>query len=569
MLCLVKFNFELHGVSMNKKTIFASLRRIVPGFLKDSRGVSAVIIAFLAIPIFGAVGLSIDLGRAYVLKSKLSTALDAAGLAVGRNIFAPTDAEIYADAQKYFDANFPSGFMGTDPITMDATTVTWDATRENITLNVNADMNTTFMNVLGQPSLTLGAATEIKRQNRGMELVLVLDNTGSMSSSLGGSDRLGVLKTSAKGLIDTLYGNDETRDKLWVGIVPYTMAVNVGPQNIEWLKNYYITNLTSNTNSIFTQDSSNTYLGRDVTGNGVNDTVYGWEGCVEMRGNLLGGTIDTTDTPPSNDFVPYFWNDYYRDSDNDFNGDNYGGDNVMRNDWRKENGSVSISSGLGGQGPNKYCPTTKVLPLTAEKTTIKNHIDSMDHDGGTAVNIGMTWGWRAISPRWRGFWQGSSTLNLPTNTKVTPNVPYTALPLEYDEMHMDKVVILMTDGLNTLGTNSSAYDIYHAFARAELFDQTPNSIYYDYRGFLDQDALDSSTYSNYPDILDDKVLATCTAMKSAGIIVYTVLLVDGNSTMMRNCATSPKHAFVATSAAELQDNFNTIGEELSNLRISK
>ncbi|MDF2368855.1 pilus assembly protein TadG-related protein, partial [Sneathiella sp.] len=140
---------------------------------------SAVIVAFLAIPIFGAVGLSIDLGRAYVLKSKLSTALDAAGLAVGRNIFSP-DSEIYADAQKYFDANFPSGFMGSAAITMDASTISWDTTRENITLNVHADMNTTFMNVLGHRSLTVGAVTEIKRDNRGMELILVLDNTTSM-----------------------------------------------------------------------------------------------------------------------------------------------------------------------------------------------------------------------------------------------------------------------------------------------------------------------------------------------------------------------------------------------------
>ncbi|MEX0582900.1 MAG: TadE/TadG family type IV pilus assembly protein, partial [Sneathiella sp.] len=191
---------------MNKMTIFASLRRTVSRFAKNNSGASAVIIAFLAIPIFGAVGLSIDLGRAYVLKSKLSTALDAAGLAVGRNIFAPTDAEIYADAQKYFDANFPSGFMGTAPITMNADTVSWDETRSNITLNVRADMNTTFMNVLGQPSLTLGAATEIKRQNRGMELVMVLDNTGSMDESLSSSTRMAVLKTSAKSLIDNLYG---------------------------------------------------------------------------------------------------------------------------------------------------------------------------------------------------------------------------------------------------------------------------------------------------------------------------------------------------------------------------
>ncbi|MBO0333657.1 pilus assembly protein [Sneathiella sp. CAU 1612] len=547
---------------MNKKYSFGSLCRIIARFTNNNQGVSAVIIAFLAIPIFGAIGLSIDLGRAYVLKSKLSTALDAAGLAVGRNIFAPTDAEIYADAQKYFDANFPSGFMGTSPITMNATTVTWDSTRENIALNVRADMGTTFMNVLGQPSLAVGAVTEIKRDNRGMELVLVLDNTGSMDSSLSGSTRMAELKSAAKNLVDILYGNEETRDKLWVGIVPYTMAVNVGPQNIDWLKNTYKTNLTNNSTSIFTADSSNTALGRDVTGDGVNDTVYGWEGCVEMRDHLLGGTVDVSDDPPNDDFVPYFWNDYFRDSDNDFHGDNSGGDSETNNDWKRySSSSGNYYSVNSSRGPNKYCPESKVLPLTAEKSTIKSHIDSMDANGGTAVNLGMVWGWRAISPNWNNLWYGSSTLNLPTG--------YTALPLNYGEQYMDKVVVLMTDGLNTLGTNSSAYDIYHAYARAELFDTTPTSNKYDYRGFLDQSALSGSGYSSYPDIVDDKVLATCTAMKNAGIIIYTVLLVDGNSSMMRSCATSPKHAFVATSAAELADNFNTIGEELSNLRISK
>lgn len=547
---------------MSKKYSYGSLRRFITRFSKNNRGVSAVIVAFLAIPIFGAIGLSIDLGRAYVLKSKLSTALDAAGLAVGRNIFAPTDAEIYADAQKYFDANFPSGFMGTSAITMDSSTVSWDSIRENISLNVRADMGTTFMNVLGQPSLAVGAVTEIKRDNRGMELVLVLDNTGSMDSYLSGSTRMTELKSAAKNLVDILYGNDETKDKLWVGIVPYTMAVNVGPQNIDWLKNSYKTNLTSNSSSIFTADSSNTALGRDVTGDGVNDTVYGWEGCVEMRDHLLGGTVDTSDNPPDDDFVPYFWNDYFRDSDNDFHGDNSGGDSETNNDWKKySSNSGNYYSVTSSRGPNKYCPESMVLPLTAEKSTIKSHIDSMDANGGTAVNLGMVWGWRALSPNWRGEWYGSSTLNLPTG--------YSALPLNYGEEFMDKVVVLMTDGLNTLGTNSNSYDIYHAYARQELFDTTPSTSKYDYRGFLRQSALNSSSYSSYPDIVDDKVLATCSAMKSAGVIVYTVLLVDGNSTMMRDCATSPKHAFVATSADELADNFNTIGEELSNLRISK
>ena len=536
--------------------IFTSFRQTLREFGSNTRGVSAVIIAFLAIPLFGFVGLSVDLGRAYVMKSKLSTALDAAGLAAGRNIFSP-DAEIYADAQKYFDANFPPGYMGTAAITMDSSTISWDTDKENITLTVRADMTTTFMNVLNQPELTVGANTEIKRDNRGMELVLVLDNTGSMTSSSGSGTRLSVLKEASTNLIDILYGGNETNDKLWVGIVPYTTTVNIGPQNIGWLKTSYPANLTSNSNSIFTQDSSNTTLGRDVTGDSVNDTVYGWEGCVEMRDHLINGTVDMSDDPPSNDFVPYFWDDYHKDLDNTFydnpsESSEYVNDNVMKNNWKRYSSSSGDYFSLNSnRGPNEDCPPV-ILPLTAEKTTITDKIDDMVADGATAVNIGLVWGWRALSPRWRGEWYDSSTLNLLAG--------YTALPLDYGEEYMDKVVILMTDGVNTLGS----YDRYHAYARSERFDTSPTHSYYDYRGFLNTSL--PSDGDSYPDKIDQKMLATCTAMKSAGVVIYTVEFVSGNLT---GCATSNKHAFVATTAADLLDDFNTIGEELSNLRISK
>lgn len=551
------FRHIKYGVNMYKNFTFASFRETLKEFGKSNCGVSAVIIAFLAIPLFGFVGLSVDVGRAYVLKAKLATALDAAGLAAGRNIFSP-DAEIYADAQKYFDANFPPGYMGTAPIIMDGTTITWDSDKENIALSVRADMTTTFMNVLNQPELTVGASTEIKRDNRGMELVLVLDNTGSMTTSSGTGTRLSVLKEASTNLIDILYGGNETNDKLWVGIVPYTTTVNIGPQNIGWLKSGYATNLTNNSNSIFTQDSSNTALGRDVTGDSVNDTVYGWEGCVEMRDHLINGTIDMSDNPPTNDFVPYFWDDYHKDLDNVFYDDpgetsEYVDDNVMKNNWKRYRSSrggdyYSLNT---NRGPNEDCPPA-ILPLTTEKTTITNNINNLVADGATAVNIGLVWGWRALSPRWRGEWYGSSTINLLTG--------YTALPLDYGEEYMDKVVILMTDGINTLGS----YDRYHAYARSERFDTTPTHSYYDYRGFLNTSL--PSDGDDYPDKIDQKMMSTCAAMKNAGVVIYTVEFVSGN---LAGCATSTKHAFVANSAADLIDDFNTIGEELSNLRIYK
>ncbi|TNE36102.1 MAG: hypothetical protein EP348_07665 [Alphaproteobacteria bacterium] len=177
-------------------------------------------------------------------------------------------------------------------------------------------------------------------------------------------------------------------------------------------------------------------------------------------------------------------------------------------------------------------------------------------NGNTAVNIGMVWGWRTLSPRWNGQWYGSSTYNLPSG--------YSALPLDYGEQNMDKVVVLMTDGENTIGSKN----VYNSFGRQKLYGTSqPYSSYWDNNGFMNPYLPNDG--DDYPDKADQKLLDTCTAMKAAGIKIYTVLLVDGNSNMMRDCATSPKHAFVAKTADDLKKHFNTIGEELSNLRISK
>ncbi|MDF2368856.1 MAG: hypothetical protein P1U71_16410, partial [Sneathiella sp.] len=361
---------------------------------------------------------------------------------------------------------------------------------------------------------------------------------GSMGSWLNGNTRISVLKTAAKNLVDILYGAEETQDKLWVGIVPYTTQINVSPQNIDFLKTTYKNNILNNSTSIFTADNyNNTALGRDVTGDGVNDTVYGWKGCVEMRDDLNGGTVDLTDDPPANDFVPFFF------------GSSEGYNN--NNKWKSDGVTRS-----GSRSPNRQCPPA-ILPLTAEKTTIKATINSMiSSSSGTSVNIGAVWGWRLLSPRWNGLWYNSSTLNLPTG--------YTTLPLNYGEEYMDKVIILMTDGENVM--SSSFYNAYSRMEEEGIEEGDPgyNSLYHtEGSGYL------SEKTWGYAGMENTKTSQVCTAMKAAGVIVYTVLLVDGSSSLMKNCATSPKHAFVATSADELLDNFNTIGEELSNLRISK
>lgn len=64
-------------------------------FRAGERGAVAVFLAFVALPLLGFVGIGTDVARAYLVTSRLSSALDAADLADGRSFYEPTrDADI-------------------------------------------------------------------------------------------------------------------------------------------------------------------------------------------------------------------------------------------------------------------------------------------------------------------------------------------------------------------------------------------------------------------------------------------------------------------------------------------
>ena len=78
-------------------------------FLADESGASLLLVAAVLVPLLGFAGLGTDAARGYMVKARLGDALDAAVLA-GAHVIEPAD--IQAEIQKYFDANFPPGFMG-------------------------------------------------------------------------------------------------------------------------------------------------------------------------------------------------------------------------------------------------------------------------------------------------------------------------------------------------------------------------------------------------------------------------------------------------------------------------
>ena len=129
--------------------------------LLDERGAVMVFLAIAAIPLIGFVGIGTDVARAYLVKSRLSSALDAAGLAGGQSFFLPTRN---ADIDMFFQANFPTNYMGA---TVTGPTKIIDEANETIQLHASADIPTSFMHLIGYNSLSVDASAEVVRNMMG------------------------------------------------------------------------------------------------------------------------------------------------------------------------------------------------------------------------------------------------------------------------------------------------------------------------------------------------------------------------------------------------------------------
>jgi hypothetical protein len=65
----------------------------------------------------------------------------------------------------------------------------------------------------------------------------------------------------------------------------------------------------------------------------------------------------------------------------------------------------------------------------------------------------------------------------------------------------------------------------------------------------------------------------CDNIKEAGIMLFTVgFQVGANpaaAAFMQSCATSPQHAYLPATGAELKDSFMKIAQDITELRLSR
>jgi Flp pilus assembly protein TadG len=169
----------------------AMRRKFGPG-IRGEQGQTLLMFVLFIVVLFVFIGLGVDLGFAYITRSKLSKAVDSACLTGMRNLAQGQSAAGNA-ARAAFAANY--GISGRD-VAPPTVTVTFGTVNKNIVIDVGAtvSINTYFIRVLPLwKTLAVGSAAEATRAD--VIMTLVLDRSGSMQSN-GGSTALPPAVTS-------------------------------------------------------------------------------------------------------------------------------------------------------------------------------------------------------------------------------------------------------------------------------------------------------------------------------------------------------------------------------------
>lgn len=470
-------------------------------FGRNSSGNVAIIFGIALVPIMLAVGVAVDFSRVAAAHTAAQNAADAAALAIA-SLPIGSDAEMESVARKYVNSNDAHTLAASAGLTE----FDYDPLTRRVKLVVSGSLDTEFLGVVGIKQINYHATSTAVRATRGsVELAMVLDNTWSMNG-----EKLDALKSASIQLVDMLKQDPNANVK--IGLVPYADYVNVGTDNryADWVSvpsDYSVTSQrvchTYTTRTTCQRSGPTRYCTRYTDGvpetynctpsictkidvapyescSGGGTTHYTWFGCV---GSRTKGNLRLTDAEPATPYPGYL-------------------------------------------ATRQNC-LNPIVPLTDSKSTIITALQNMIVNVGgykpeTYIPGGLIWGVNILSPT-APFSQGAA----------------------YDKKNLQprKVLMLMTDGANTLRLNPSNGQ--------HIPPNSPSQLDKTYR---DQQAI-------------------CDYAKSLNIEVFTVAFGVGTDAVskaaMKSCATDAAHYFDAADRSELMAAFQNIAQNLSNVRLAR
>lgn len=264
--------------------INARARNLIGRLARERKGAALPIMAAALIPVLGGIGTAVDVGRIYLVHHQLQSGVDAAALAGARAFGNETRADEGRDRQVaiYFDENFPVGFLGTPTVVATPTFQTVGGVNVT-TVSAQLDLPLTFMRLFGFSTHRVEVTARAELQPRPIEVMVVLDDTGSMQTRdvepTATVQRMAALKTAMHDFIAVLHQGATRRAELAMGFVTYNVTTNVG----EILRR---AGVEFQVLDGFNDDATTPYPLNPL----------GWRGCVENDQSLVGVNLSAAAT---------------------------------------------------------------------------------------------------------------------------------------------------------------------------------------------------------------------------------------------------------------------------------
>lgn len=524
----------------------------------DASGNVAMMFGLTIVPVMLMVGSSIDYGRAVTTRAKLQNATDATALAVGQRGMDQSEAGLLPQARAFLAAtlNDPHAQV------VSARRETWQGTRTRICVTTASSVPTSVMRMAGVDNVSLNAESCVTSGAASFEIALVLDTSGSMDNGAGGMTKIQALRTAGRNFVDYMYGSQMNNAQVRIAVAPFSWGVAVDPntsRNAAWVDRNGQSSLhwqgySENNGRASSRLDIYTWLRGRRNG-------WDWKGCFESLPyplNVQDGAPSATN--PDSLYIPSMWPDEPDDGWNYVNNylDDAGGDcgNAHANSHSQAQSRICKYKNpdtRDSYGPNLACSSKPLARLSNNATQIKNYIDGLEANGNTNIHEGVMWGWRTVSPA---------------------SVFAEAKP--YSDADNRKVLVVMTDGMNTWGAvnntlNGSYYSAYGFFNSTNSAGVNPRLPTQSVAG---QSLPNPTTNAEGRAAMDDLTRRACQNARAHGVVIYTIGFTTSTDPidaagkqLLKDCAGSLDRYFEATDASSINLVFGQIAQSIGRLRL--
>ena len=573
-------------------SIVGRVKALLRDFAAARGGNIAMMFGLALVPITIAAGVGLDYARSSLVRSQMSTALDAAALAVGSTT-GLTQSTAEALAQKYFDANYSGDLSNGKP------NVSIGAGGFNSSGSVKIDatysLPTTLLKVIGQTSMAVNTSVSVVWGQSKLWVALVLDNSGSMRNGDSNGTQMDALKNASKQLLTILQNASATAGDVKVSIVPFDVTVNVGTSNvnaswIDWTDweappAYPGSDATYGIDNPYSSNPATVSFeawgpGDDcpftTTSNNLR-SPFGFY-CIASSSNSASKVSKIPSSGTYNGYICPGMD--YGDHGNSEHRDRYYNGCYTSTKVTSGNTTITVSNGssatcsgfsssncsCNGSGSTKACKTQRWT-----HTWVKNNHSTwggciMDRDKAYDYDISNT----TPNTTAKGFPATNPQDCLDTTVKAL-GYDWTALTAKIDAMSPNSATnqqIGMAHGWQTL-TDSTPYSPGAVPANTSRYI------------IILSDGLNtknrwwgngSSTGTSDTALIDDRMDKVCAAAKADGITVYSIFLnisSQGNSAPLQNCASDSTKYFALTTTSAVVTTFQQIAQSITSVRVNK